>query len=282
VIRWATAATLLFSACSGDPPPPEGIVGPPIAPDPSVIRIAGSGAMVPLARALAGAFPGTPRVVVEESIGTGGGIRAAADGAVDLGMVSRALSDEEKTLGLAFVPEGLDAVVIAVHPMVATRALDGGELRALYSGERRTFPDGAPAIVLLRDRAESANGALEKAFPGLLAVPDGSPRRERMRVVYHDAAMVEALAATPGGIGVTNLGALTANRASPRVLSIDGKMPSVESLADGSWPVTRRLGWVARPDRLARARAFLDFAASDEGARITRATGYLPVSKEGR
>lgn len=274
----AALAAAVAGGCAGDPPPPEH--APPStvrAPQPGILRIAGSGAMVPLARALAAAYREEGvRVVVEESVGSGGGVRAVLDGAVDLGMVSRPLSDEEARLGLAVVPAGTDAVVLAAHPQVAAAGVAADEARALFAGERRTFADGAPATVLLRERGESGNAVLGRAVPGLAGALDTAWRRGRARVLYHDQAMVEALAATPDAVGMTGLGVALAARPPVKVLAVDGVAPSVDAVADGRWRATRPLAWVARPERMARAARFLAFARSDEGRRVARAAGYLP------
>ena len=267
--------SLLASGCAGDPGPPAGLAPRLRPPTPGVLRIAGSGAMLPLAAALGRAFAGRGalRVVVEESIGSGGGARAAAEGAVDLGMISRPLSPAERRLRLTELAVARDAVVVAASPSVTVDSLSSAELRDLYAGTCSRFADGSPATVLLRDRGESANAALERAVPGLRAW-SSSPRR---RVLYHEAAMIEALASTSNAVGVASLGGLAAGgHAQLRALALDGRRPSLQALADGSWPATRALAFVARPDRLERARPFLAFVGSEQGRSVSRALSFLP------
>lgn len=282
-MRWLPVLTLALTACSGDPPPPSTArAAAMMEPAPGVIRIAGSGALSPLLRSFAAEWSrrrgASPRIVVEESLGSGGGVLAAADGAVDLGMISRALTVDERRLGLREFEVALDVVVIAANPEVPVSGLSSPELRALLTGESRRFADGSPATVLLRDRGESANGALDRAVPGLAEVREGAYARGRMRVIYHDSAMVEALAATSGAIGVTSLGVLGGGRSSLKVLALDDRIASVQALADGSWPATRRLALVMRSDRVERVQPLLDLIASEEGAALTRAAGYLPLT----
>jgi phosphate transport system substrate-binding protein len=245
---------VLLVACQGDDdPPPPPATQPLTSPEPGVLRLMGTGAMTPLAQAWACAFPG---VVVEPSVGSGGGVRAAADGAVDLGMISRPLSDEERRLGLEMVPVARDQVVIAAHPTVAFDRLSRAELAAFYAGSRRD------AVLLLRDAQESANLALERVLPELTPLREEAYRSGRWRVLYHDDAMEQALAATPGSLGVAS--STVTVRLPLKVVSVDG----VEAL--------RPLAFVLRPERRARAAAFLAFVASAEGRRITSSSGYLP------
>jgi len=253
-----------------------------VEPQPSVLRVAGSGALTPLASLLGAAWAGRerqPTVVVEPSVGSTGGVRAAADGAVDLGLVARPLKEEERKLGLTLVPVARDAVVLAAHPNVAVDDVSSDDLVALFTGARTSFADGLPATVFLRDRDDSGHAPLEGLVPGLRAAREAAYEAHRFRVLSHDDAMGGALAITPGAIGVFSLGALSASRLPLKLLALDGVRPSLETLGNGSWRASRALGFVARPDRLERARAFLSFVAGPEGAAIARANGYLPAAE---
>jgi phosphate transport system substrate-binding protein len=271
-----------LSACEADPPPPRPEAAPPETSEPGTVRLLGTGAMTPLASRLAAAWSERHpelKIVVEPSVGSGGGVRAAADGAVDLGMISRPLSSSEQALGLVQMPVARDAVVIAAHPAISVEGLSVAELEALYAGRSEMFADGTRAVVLLRDAQESANLALERWLPSIEASRKEAYRTRRLRVLYHDDAMGSALASTPGAIGVFSLGAVRSVELRLRVLSIGGVRPSVESMADGSWRATRDLSFVLRPDRAARVRLFLEFVRSDEGQEIARRSGYLPLAE---
>lgn len=277
----ALLAVLGLAACEGDPPPADVQASPSFSPEGGVLRLVGTGAMVPLAWELAGAFARSRtdlRIVVEPSVGSGGGVRAASDGAVDLGMVSRPVTDGERRRGLAVFPVARDVVVLAAHRAVPVDALATAEVLALVKGGQTSFPDGTAATVLLRDRQESANVALDRAVEGLDKARDEATRTRRWRVLYHDDSMGEALAATPGALGVFNLGAIITGRLPLKVLAIDGTAPSVAAVESGAWRATRELSFVAREDRVGRARGFLDFVATPEAHALIRACGYLPLA----
>lgn len=267
------------AGCAGDSPPPPPVRAQLRSPDPTALHLGGTGALSPLAVRLGEEWArrrGVPPIIVEESVGSGGGVRAAADGALDLGMVSRPLSDEERKLGLVIVPMGRDAAALVAHPGVPVDGLSGSELVALIRGDQNRFPDGSPAVPLLRDRSESANSALERLVPGLRSAREQAYRDRRLRVLYHDRAMAEAISSTHGSFGVFPLGGLIAMRLPFKVLAIDGVRPSPETLTDGRWRATREIFFVARPERLARAEPFLRFVNSPEGRDLARACGYLP------
>ncbi len=129
----------LLTGCAGDPPPPTPAqANDVLAPTPDALLVMGSGAATPLLQALARAYatghPSLP-VRVEPSVGSAGGIAAATDGAVDLGLVGRPLGPTE-AVGLDFLPLALDAVVLAAAADVARDGLSREEVRKLYAGDR--------------------------------------------------------------------------------------------------------------------------------------------------
>jgi len=248
-----------------------------VKPVPGRVRLAGTGAATPLLRPalehLRRAAPGT-HWVLEESIGSGGGIAAAADGEVDVGLASRLLTGPESMSGLEAVTVAVDAVVLAAHPAVPVSGLSSEEVRQLYAGSLRTWPDGSPATVLLRDRGESANGALERAVPGVQASRAAQPA---FRVLFHDSAMLEALGTTPGAVGVTSLALLRESQARLKVLALDNREPVAAFGAGGGWAATRPILLVFRPERQEAVAPLLAWFSSDDGRAATRAAGYLPV-----
>ena len=67
------------------------------------LHLAGSGSNLVLTRALAAAFrvhQADARLVVHDSIGSTGAVRAVSDGAISIGLIARPLREEERALGL--------------------------------------------------------------------------------------------------------------------------------------------------------------------------------------
>jgi len=85
--------------------------------------------------------------------------------------------------------------------------------------------------------------------------------------------MHEALLMAPFALGLTDLGTVTIEP-----VPIDGIAPTPGNLANGRYPFTMTLGFVWREHVLPdSARTFPEFARSNEGARILRSHGYLPL-----
>jgi phosphate transport system substrate-binding protein len=270
----------LLAACAGDPPPPAPAhANDVLAPTPDALLAMGSGAATPLLQALARAYaaghPALP-LRVEPSVGSSGGIAAAADGAVDLGLVGRSLRPSE-TAALELFPLALDAVVLAAAPDVEHKGLSRAQVRNLYAGDR-----ALGMTLLLRDPAETANDALEGAYPELRALRESGAASARFRVLDHDDAMAHALLTTPRGVGVFSFGAIQTWGLPLRPLALEGVQPGVTALASKRWPAVRSLGMVFRAERRARLLPFLAFVASADGREVTRAAGYLPLPEDAR
>jgi phosphate transport system substrate-binding protein len=271
---------MLLGACAGDPPPPvPAHANDVLAPTPEALLAMGSGAATPLLQALARAYAATrPALLVrvEPSVGTSGGVAAATDGAVDLGLVGRGLRPNEQ-VALELFPLALDAVVLAAAADVERQGLSREEVRKLYAGDRATG-----LTLLLRDPAETANDALERAYPELQALRESGAASARFRVIDHDDAMAHALLTTPRGVGVFSFGAIRTWGLPLRPLALDGVQPGVNALASKTWPAVRTLGVVYRAERRGRIAPFLAFIASPEGRAVTRGAGYLPLPEGAR
>jgi phosphate transport system substrate-binding protein len=196
---------------------------------------------------------------------------------VDIGMLSRPLKKGERALGLVVIPVAQDAVVFAVNKEVEVENLNTAELLSLYSGQQKVFADNTPVSLLLRDRQESANFAMDRMVPALAKIREENYSNRRFRVIYHEDSMAVALATTPGGMGLLSTGAIQAGKLPIKALSLNGIQPSLTTIADGSWPATRKLAFIVRPDRLASMEQFLRFVSSADGCSTIQESGYLSV-----
>lgn len=81
---------------------------------------------------------------------------------------------------------------------------------------------------------------------------------------------------TPGGLGGTTLALLLSEKRRARWIPVGGLTPSIEGLADGSYPHAKPLYFVLPPHPSASVLAFIDFIRSPRGEAILRANGQLP------
>jgi phosphate transport system substrate-binding protein len=257
-----------------------GATTPADAPPSVPLVFAGSGSNLAIIRLQAKEFGRAhPEIKIEvpASIGSTGGIRAAADGAVAMGLVSRPLNEREKGLGLAVLPYARTAVVIGAHPSVADDGITSEELVRIYKGAKTRWKDGREIIVLTREPGDSSIEVLEREIQGFKDAYAESHRAKRWTTLYTDQKMNQVLARTPYAIGLSDMGAITAERLPIKALKVSGVPPTAENVSSGRYALVKTLAFVFLKDKLpAGTKAFLDFVRSREGEKILRANGYLP------
>lgn len=240
---------------------------------------AGCGSNAPITRLLTRAFsearPGTRFDV--RPVGSTNGIWLAAAGVVPVGLISRPLTDAERTLGLVAMPYARTALVIAAHPGVRDDDITTEELVATYKGARARWRNGQQIVLLSREPGDSTVSLLTRQVPGFQTAYLDSQRAGRAVLTYSEQAMVRALASRPNALGFTDLGTLTIERLPMNVLRVNGVQPTLEALESGKYPFVKTLAFVYRPDKVSPAlESFMEFVRSAAGERLLRANGYLP------
>lgn len=241
---------------------------------------AGSGSNLPATRLLVKAFnrlhPGT-QLEAPTNIGSAGAIRAVADGAVSIGLISRPLLGDEKNLGLTVVPYARTAVVIGVNPVVKEDGITSNELNSIYRGDKTTWKDGHKIIVLSREPGESSIYVLEENVPGFREVYAGSIKANRWSIIMKDEGMNQKIETLPYSIGFTDMGAVTSQKLNIKILKLNGIYPSAKNVSSGAHPLYKTLSFVYRSNKLTPdMQAFLSFACSTEGKNILSNNGYIP------
>ncbi len=303
VALMAAAALSLIRADRGprpaflDAPPDASIAEVKVAAERrGALVLAGSGSNLPLTRALAASFMerhADARIVVAESIGSGGGIRAVHDGVIDVGLISRPMQEAEAELGLSVTPYARVPVVVAANPTAPDACVASASLAGMWSGKGASsrWSDGTPVVVLQRERGDSSFLVVSRARPELGVENEVAYGEKRWRVLYDDRSMQEALMATEGALGIFDFGEIVAQRLPLKMLCVDGVTPSVEAVLAGQYPYSKDLAFVTRGEgaaaaaasrgaSLAAIRAMIAFVRSPEGRALTRTLGYAPLPLE--
>jgi phosphate transport system substrate-binding protein len=251
-------------------------------PEPVQLTAAGSGVNLGITRILAEAFmKSRPQVTISVpgSIGTKGAIKASADGAITLGLISRPLQKEELDLGLTAMRYGRVPIVVATHPGVKDEGVTFQELIEIYRGAKTRWKDGNAIIVQAREKSDSGFLVLQNRIPGFKEVYLESQQANRWVIYYTDQEANEAIAKTPHAISVSDLGMIKSERLNIKALKLNGVVPNPANVQNGSYPLDRELSFIYREKDLPKeARGFLDFVRSDKGQKILKTHGYLPLN----
>jgi phosphate transport system substrate-binding protein len=232
---------------------------------PVTLRIAGSSAMRPVLLELTAAYERTHSNVAFEVIGGGTelGIRAVEEGKADIAAVSWAPDPTAAPPGYRMTPIARDGLTIITHPRNPAQGLTLLQLRALYRGEVLDWaalggPAGEPAII---SREEGSGD--RQAFETLVM---GGERVSLSALVLSTAeAVAEYVAEHPAAIGYVS----TAQQSDAvRVLSVEGLLPSAESVRSGAYHLSRLLYLLTPASASPQARSFVDFVLSPAGQSI--------------
>lgn len=250
---------------------------------PAAVKLvfAGSGGNLLLTRALADGFMREhPDILIEvpESIGSRGGIRVAAEGAVVVGLVSRELKGEEKELGLTVTPYARTGVVFGAHSEVSESGITFEDIVDIYKGTKSSWKDGREIIVLTREPGDSSIELLARTVPGFSEAYAESWKARRWTALFTDQEMEKTLRKVPNAIGLADMGYARAEASGIKALSINGAPATLESLSSGEYPFVKTLSFVYLGDRLPEeARLFIEYAQSEEAVNMMRDAGYLPA-----
>ncbi len=250
------------------------------------INVAGSTTVLPIVAQAAKVYRKMhPDLVLTVSGGGSGvGVAGVRAGTLDLGMASRELSGEERqALGgrVEVVAVARDAVAVVVSKAVylgGVQRLSLAQIAAIYRGEIRNWKalDGPQRRILVLDKepsrgtrhvfAKAVLGDAHARAPGASIIV-GSNSEEQAAVARSDSA----------------IGMLSNAWLNDRVRAVavgEGQaavLPTLEHVADGRYPIQRRLNILVPVDASPATRGFVEFLLSDEGQKIVGETGYLPI-----
>jgi phosphate transport system substrate-binding protein len=240
--------------------------------------IAGSGSSIALAREIATRYRRAHPDVnlrVPESIGTGGALRALADGAIDVGLTSRPLTEAELRSGLVETVLAHVPLAAVAHPEVPATGVTSAELAAMYRGERDRWPDGTPIVPLLREPGDSGNDLVAQAYPDLWAAMSDAMQSGRLTTCYTDQEMADAVAGTEGAVGFLDISTLRLTHPQVHPLALDGMSPTSERALGGRYRMIKQLAFVTVGPPVGDAAAFIAFATSPATSDLFAAAGCL-------
>ena len=312
------AVALLAAACGSDSGDGSSTTGASGGGEGGSIFISGSSTVEPVSALNAEAFRATnPDVgITVEGPGTGDGFQKFCAGETDISDASRQIKDSEveacgasgvEFIELLFAIDGLSVITSAENTAVS--CLSFGDLYSLLGPESigfRTWAaandlasqiDGTNAPYPDLDLVVTAPGEESGTYDSFVElvledIADERGQEPATRPDYtasaNDNVIIEGIAGSDSSLGWVGYAFYLANQDKVSALDVDGGEgcvgPTPETIADGSYPISRPLYIYvnkARADESAALAAYVDFYLSEEGLAAVDQAGYVRLADYG-
>jgi phosphate transport system substrate-binding protein len=237
------------------------------------------GTMKLLGEAYEKSHPGVT-VRVLPSLGSGGGIKAVLAGAIDLSISSRPLKDKEREMGARSSPYSKTGLVFAVPKRAPYQTIKTSQVLDMFTANEIHWPDGTPVRLVLRPPTDGDFRILASSIDGMDAALAAASQRGYLPVAASDQETAETIENLPGGLGFISLSLILTENRSLRPLALDGIVASSETIAAGTYPISKTFYLVTGPAVSDLASDFVGFVSSPEGIDILRRTGHADITIE--
>ena len=241
------------------------------------IRIAGTGNALGAMKQIANAYNKShphAKAIVLESIGSSGAIKGVARGAIEVGLSSKTLTENEKQLGLRIIEYARTPTVFAVRPENSKTGITVDEILSIYSGKLTRWPDGTLIRPILRQPGEHNTEQILKLSSDMAAALHLAENRPGTPFAVTDQEAAGKMENIPGSIGVTTLGLILSEKRSLRPLILNGVSPTPENAHAGRYLMVKHFYLVLSKTPSPETMAFVKFLRSPSGQTILKRTGH--------
>ncbi|HOM42573.1 MAG TPA: phosphate ABC transporter substrate-binding protein, partial [Bacillota bacterium] len=270
ILAFICAAVLLIGAFTGCAPAETKVPARNKTEEDSVsgsITINGSTSVQPLAEELAKVFKDkNPNTTIDiQGGGSGVGIKSAADGVVDIGMSSRDLKPEEKSLKEFKI--AVDGIAVIVNPKNKVEDLSTEQIFKIYTGEitdwKEVGGDSGEITVVTREEGSGTRGAFIE-LTKIESKSEGDRTVASAITQGSTGAVIATIAGDPNAIGYASFGSAKESTGI-KMISIDGKACTEENIYSGEYKISRPFLMLTKAEPTGLAKAFLDFILGEEG-----------------
>lgn len=255
LLLWLALGAAL-AGCAAETPPPPTL---PAQPTPDLLLVGLSSSAAPVAALVSDQIEGTQAA---PSFITGSETALFADldeGALDALLVHTLPPGSDYW----YNPVALDGLAIVVHPDNAVRELTRAQVQSLFSGATGSWAGaGGPDLPVLPVGREPGAGARRLFIERIMA--EQRPAINTL-VQPDDEALLATVAAEPGAIGYTMIGALDAQVAA---VAIEGVAPTPNNAGSQNYPLAVPLYFVSPEEPQGELRAFLAWLQSPGGQEV--------------
>lgn len=216
--------------------------------------------------------------------GSGTGIAALINGTADLAQSSRAMKGDEKekakqSRGADIVERAvaLDALAVFVHDASPVKSLTIAQVKDIFQGKTKNWKDiGGPDATIILYGRESSSGTYDYFREHVLAKGDFAPA---VQTLQGTAAIINAVGRDKNGIGYGGIAYAKEVRAlAVAAANAQPVAPSVATVADGTYPLSRKLFFYYAANAPERVTKFADWALTPEAQALVTDVGYFPLN----
>jgi len=287
ILTLAAVTAVGFFGCRGGRPggEPSETDGETVAGE---IQVKGSDTLLLLAQRWAEEFMAeNPGAVVQVTGGGSGvGIAALIDGTTDIADASRPIKDEEiedcEANGVEVVEfsVALDGISVIINPDNTVESLSLAQIKDIYTGKTKNWKElGGPDATIVCYGRQSSSGTYIYFKEHVLEDED---YRADTQELAGNSVLCDSVARDVGGIAYVGVG-YAAQRDDVKILGVmtdegaEPVKPTNEAVANGTYPISRYLYNYTDGKPEGVAKAYLEFALSDEGQKIVEEVEYIAL-----
>ncbi len=254
----------------------------------NTITIKGSDTLVRLGQRWAEEYmKEKPEVIIQVSGGgSGTGIAALLNGTTDICEASRDMKAKEyklaekKGIDIQRISVALDGIAVFLHEKNPVKELSFAQLQGIYTGNISNWSEvgGRDKRIILYGR-ENNSGTYAFFKEHVLSKGEYS---EYTQTLPGTAAVVNAVSKDVNGIGYGGIAwAKGVKFAAIKKTETDTAVePSVETVSNGSYPISRELYWFFNGQPTGEVKALVNWALSAKGQKISEEIDYVPLSSK--
>ena len=211
---------------------------------------------------------------------SGSAIDAVRSGKADIGLVSRAVTDEEKSLVDDVEVFAMDGIAVIANKNCNIENLTVSQAKKIFSGQIVNWSDvgGENTIINVYSREESSGTRNEFLnLLGLNSIIDTTKEKkltDRATVYNSSEEVKKAVAGDKSGIGYISMTALDKT---VKDIAVDDVKINAQNVGDENYKLVRNFSFVIAKDESEAADDFIDWVLSAKGQQAVEAAGYVPI-----
>lgn len=211
---------------------------------------------------------------------SGSAIDAVRSGKADIGLMSRAVTDEEKSLVDDVEVFAMDGIAVIANKNCNIENLTVSQAKKIFSGQIINWSDvgGENTKINVYSREESSGTRNEFLnLLGLNSIFDTTKEKkltDRATVYNSSDEVRKAVAGDKSGIGYISMTALDKT---VKDIAVDDVKINAETVGDENYKLVRNFSFVIANDESEAADDFIDWVLSTKGQQAVKAAGYVPI-----